>query len=155
MADRQVHGVRDSGRRHQGNRLSFVDGDEGQDSRPQRRVPLRHRCRRPEEEDPGRRRLCPFARSRSRAAVMDMTGHVEQNKQWRYGQVRERQAEVWACLQGVTDPELDESVTELNFVTRAEVDPENRVHIEFRLPTYWCAANFWALISDDMRRAVG
>jgi metal-sulfur cluster biosynthetic enzyme len=57
-------------------------------------------------------------------------------------------------LQGVTDPELDESVTELNFVTRADVDAENRVHIEFRLPTYWCAANFSFLMADDMRRAV-
>jgi metal-sulfur cluster biosynthetic enzyme len=84
-----------------------------------------------------------------------MTGHVEQNAPWRNGRVRERQAAVWACLQGVTDPELDESVTELNFVTKAEVDPENRVHIEFRLPTYWCAANFSFLMADDMRRAVG
>ena len=48
-----------------------------------------------------------------------MTGHAEQNEQW----VKERQAEVWACLQGVTDPELDESVTDLNFVTKADVDP--------------------------------
>ena len=83
-----------------------------------------------------------------------MTGHAEQNEQWRNRQVQERQAEVWACLQGVTDPELDESVTELNFVTKADVDPENRVYIEFRLPTYWCAANFSFLMADDMRRAV-
>lgn len=67
---------------------------------------------------------------------------------------QERQAEVWACLQTVTDPELDESVIDLNFVTKAYVDPENRVHIEFRLPTYWCAANFSFLMADDMRRAV-
>jgi metal-sulfur cluster biosynthetic enzyme len=52
------------------------------------------------------------------------------------------------------DPELDESVTDLNFVTRADVDSENRVRIEFRLPTYWCAANFAFLMADDMRRAV-
>ena len=52
------------------------------------------------------------------------------------------------------DPELDESVTDLNFVTRADVDSKNRVHIEFRLPTYWCAANFSFLMADDMRRAV-
>jgi hypothetical protein len=43
----------------------------------------------------------------------------------------------------------------LNFVVKVEVDPENRVHIEFRLPTYWCAANFSFLMADDMRRAVG
>lgn len=65
-----------------------------------------------------------------------------------------RQAEIWACLQDVMDPELDESVTDLNFVTKADVDSENRVHIEFRLPTYWCAANFSFLMADDMRRAV-
>jgi metal-sulfur cluster biosynthetic enzyme len=52
------------------------------------------------------------------------------------------------------DPELDESVTELNFVTRADVDSKDQVHIEFRLPTYWCAANFSFLMADDMRRAV-
>ena len=83
-----------------------------------------------------------------------MKGHTGQNGQTHSRQVEDRQAEVWACLQGVTDPELDESVTELNFVTRADVDPDNRVHIEFRLPTYWCAANFSFLMADDMRRAV-
>ena len=66
----------------------------------------------------------------------------------------DRQAEVWAQLQGVTDPELDESVTDLEFVTRADVDADNRVSIEFRLPTYWCAANFSFLMADDMRNAV-
>jgi metal-sulfur cluster biosynthetic enzyme len=83
-----------------------------------------------------------------------MGGHGEQNEQTRNRQTQDRQAEVWECLQGVTDPELDESVTELNFVSKVDVDPENRVHIEFRLPTYWCAANFSFLMADDMRRAV-
>jgi metal-sulfur cluster biosynthetic enzyme len=81
---------------------------------------------------------------------MSMTGHAEQTEQ-----TRDRQAQVWACLQGVTDPELDEPVTELNFITNADVDQQNRVHIGFRLPTYWCAANFSFLMADDMRRAVG
>ena len=87
--------------------------------------------------------------------VIGVTGHTEQNEQWRNGQLHDRRAEVWACLQGVTDPELDESVTELNFVTKADVDLHNWVHIEFRLPTYWCAPNFSFLMADDMRRAVG
>jgi metal-sulfur cluster biosynthetic enzyme len=65
-----------------------------------------------------------------------------------------RRAEVWARLQTVTDPELDEPVTDLEFVTRADVDADDRVHIEFRLPTYWCAANFSFLMADDMRMAV-
>jgi metal-sulfur cluster biosynthetic enzyme len=65
-----------------------------------------------------------------------------------------RKAEVWRRLETVTDPELDEPVTELEFVTRADVDANNCVHIEFRLPTYWCAANFSFLMADDMRTAV-
>ena len=61
-----------------------------------------------------------------------MSGHAEHSEQAQGRlaedrQAADRQAEVWACLQGVTDPELDESVTELNFVSRVDVDPENRV----------------------------
>jgi metal-sulfur cluster biosynthetic enzyme len=83
-----------------------------------------------------------------------MNGGTEEADRSRNRQSRDRQAEIWACLQGVMDPELDESVTDLNFVTKADVDSKNRVHIEFRLPTYWCAANFSFLMADDMRRAV-
>ncbi|MDB5656107.1 MAG: hypothetical protein JWQ94_3720 [Tardiphaga sp.] len=70
------------------------------------------------------------------------------------GPLCDRTAEVWARLRTVTDPELDEPVTDLEFVTRADVDADNRVHIAFRLPTYWCAANFSFLMADDMRAAV-
>jgi metal-sulfur cluster biosynthetic enzyme len=66
----------------------------------------------------------------------------------------DRKAEVWRRLETVTDPELDEPVTALEFVTRADVDANDCVHIEFRLPTYWCAANFSFLMADDMRNAV-
>ena len=66
-----------------------------------------------------------------------------------------RVAEVWDRLASVTDPELDESVTELRFVTAVEVDAESRVHIGFRLPTYWCSPNFAFLMADDMRAAAG
>jgi metal-sulfur cluster biosynthetic enzyme len=65
-----------------------------------------------------------------------------------------RSAEVWTRLESVIDPELDESVTELGFVTRVEVDADEHVRIDFRLPTYWCAANFAFLMADDMRIAV-
>ncbi|MGF6817734.1 metal-sulfur cluster biosynthetic enzyme [Paraburkholderia atlantica] len=64
-----------------------------------------------------------------------------------------RVAEVWSRLEAVADPELDESVTELGFVTAVEVDG-GCVSIGFRLPTYWCAANFAYLMADDMRRAI-
>src|ERR1700761_6787891 len=84
-----------------------------------------------------------------------MNGGTEEADRPRNRQAQDRQAEIWACLQGVMDPELDESVVDLNFVTGADIDSDNRVHIGFRLPTYWCAANFSFLMADDMRRAVG
>ena len=62
--------------------------------------------------------------------------------------------EVWAALGTVTDPEIDESVTVLEFVSSMAVDANNAVTIEFRLPTYWCAPNFAFLMASDMRDAV-
>jgi metal-sulfur cluster biosynthetic enzyme len=66
----------------------------------------------------------------------------------------DRVAQVQACLATVMDPELDESVAELGFVTEVELLDEGEVHISFRLPTYWCAANFAFLMADDMRIAI-
>lgn len=65
-----------------------------------------------------------------------------------------RATEVWCRLAGVDDPELDEPVTDLGFVTGVEVSAEGDVRVGFRLPTYWCAANFAFLMADDMRSAV-
>src|ERR1700759_2084240 len=62
--------------------------------------------------------------------------------------------QIWSALDTVTDPELDESVTSLEFITLVEVQSENNVRIEFRLPTYWCAPNFAFLMASDMRDAV-
>jgi len=64
-----------------------------------------------------------------------------------------RSAEIWRRLGEVTDPELDEPVTELGFVERVAVDGDT-VEVDFRLPTYWCAANFAFLMVDDIRIAV-
>ncbi len=66
----------------------------------------------------------------------------------------DRTQEVWSALNTVTDPELDESVTSLEFVTSVEIRPGDSVHIAFRLPTYWCAPNFAFLMASDMRDAV-
>ena len=66
-----------------------------------------------------------------------------------------RTAQVWAQISKVIDPELDESVVDLGFVHHVSVSEENEVHVGFRLPTYWCAANFSFLMADDIRRAVG
>jgi metal-sulfur cluster biosynthetic enzyme len=65
-----------------------------------------------------------------------------------------RTSEVWGRLALVTDPELDESVTELGFIELVTVDDDDGVDIVFRLPTYWCSANFAFLMADDIHRAV-
>jgi metal-sulfur cluster biosynthetic enzyme len=67
----------------------------------------------------------------------------------------EREAAVRQALDRVTDPELDEPVTDLGFIERLTIEEDRGVAIGFRLPTYWCAANFAFLMADDMRRAVG
>ena len=66
----------------------------------------------------------------------------------------DRSAEVWSALGTVTDPEIDESVTSLEFITSVQIEPGNAVRIEFRLPTYWCAPNFAFLMASDMRDAI-
>ena len=62
--------------------------------------------------------------------------------------------QVRAALDTVTDPEIDEPVTTLEFVSSVKVSDDNHVSIEFRLPTYWCAPNFAFLMASDMRDAV-
>ena len=65
-----------------------------------------------------------------------------------------REAEVMACLDSVTDPELDAPVTDLGFVEEVAVGADGTVAIDFRLPTFWCAANFAYMMAEDMRDAV-
>jgi metal-sulfur cluster biosynthetic enzyme len=65
-----------------------------------------------------------------------------------------RTGEVRAALDRVTDPELDESVLELGFITGIDIADDDSVAVTFRLPTYWCAANFSYLMASDMRDAV-
>ena len=59
-----------------------------------------------------------------------------------------------ARLATVTDPELDEPVTDLGFVEGVTVAADGAVAIDFRLPTFWCAANFAYMMAEDMRDAV-
>ena len=60
---------------------------------------------------------------------------------------------VLEALSGVRDPELDQSITELGFVTSVEVEGES-VSVRLRLPTYFCAANFAYLMAADAKTAV-
>jgi metal-sulfur cluster biosynthetic enzyme len=65
----------------------------------------------------------------------------------------DRADEVREALRPITDPELDESVVELGFISDIAVE-ERRVAVSFRLPTFWCSANFAFIMAEDMRDAL-
>jgi metal-sulfur cluster biosynthetic enzyme len=64
-------------------------------------------------------------------------------------------AHVLEALGEVHDPELDEPITSLGFVTSCAVSPDGDVEIVLRLPTPQCAPNFAYLMATDARNAVG
>jgi metal-sulfur cluster biosynthetic enzyme len=62
-------------------------------------------------------------------------------------------AEVMAALSGVRDPELDEPITDLAFVSELEIEGD-AVSVRLRLPTYFCAPNFAYLMVADAKASV-
>ena len=58
------------------------------------------------------------------------------------------------ALAEVYDPELDEPITGLGFVTSCEVSKDGDVEVILRLPTPQCAPNFAFLMAADARDAV-
>lgn len=61
---------------------------------------------------------------------------------------------VTAALDTVLDPELDEPLTELGFVSSSTVSSDGVAHVRLRLPTYFCAPNFAFLMVADAHEAV-
>ena len=61
---------------------------------------------------------------------------------------------VWAALGTVLDPELDEPITELDFVESCTVSPDGVATVRLRLPTFFCAPNFSFLMVADAYDAV-
>jgi metal-sulfur cluster biosynthetic enzyme len=58
-------------------------------------------------------------------------------------------AQVLAALASVRDPELDEPITSLGFVTACAVSADGSAQVRLRLPTYFCAPNFAFLMAAD------
>ena len=58
------------------------------------------------------------------------------------------------ALAEVYDPELDEPITRLVFVTSCEVSTDGDVEVVLRLPTPQCAPNFAFLMAADARKVV-
>ena len=67
--------------------------------------------------------------------------------------IAERQRALDA-LAAVRDPELDEPITTLGFVTSCEVKADGDVEVVLRLPTPQCAPNFAFLMAADARAAL-
>ena len=63
-------------------------------------------------------------------------------------------AHVLDALGTVFDPELDEPITSLRFVTSCDVSADGDVDVRLRLPTPQCAPNFAFLMAADARDAV-
>jgi metal-sulfur cluster biosynthetic enzyme len=58
-------------------------------------------------------------------------------------------AAVWAALGTVYDPELDEPITDLEFVASCTVSDDGVAAVHLRLPTFFCAPNFaWLMVAD-------
>lgn len=60
---------------------------------------------------------------------------------------------VLAALRQVFDPELDESLVDLEFIDDLQVRGD-AVDVVLRLPTFWCAPNFAYLMAHDTREAL-
>ncbi|MDQ3105986.1 MAG: iron-sulfur cluster assembly protein [Actinomycetota bacterium] len=63
-------------------------------------------------------------------------------------------AQLLAALGTVRDPELDEPVTDLGFVSSCTVSADGVADVRLRLPTYFCAPNFAFLMVADAYDAV-
>jgi len=61
---------------------------------------------------------------------------------------------VLRALETVRDPELDEPITSLGFVTSCAVSAAGDAQVRLRLPTYFCAPNFAYLMVADAYDAV-
>ena len=68
--------------------------------------------------------------------------------------------QVWARLDLVMDPELDEPVTDMGFIEAVSItwstpgQNSGTVHVSFRLPTYWCSPNFAFLMAEGIKRQI-
>jgi metal-sulfur cluster biosynthetic enzyme len=63
------------------------------------------------------------------------------------------ESEILAALDTVTDPELDQPITELGFVRSVSIDDDG-VTVHLRLPTAFCSPNFAYLMASDAQDAL-
>jgi metal-sulfur cluster biosynthetic enzyme len=62
-----------------------------------------------------------------------------------------RTEQAYRALSAVVDPELDEPITDLQFVRSLVVTPGGNVKVHLRLPTSFCSPNFAYLMASDAK----
>ena len=61
---------------------------------------------------------------------------------------------VLRALSTVTDPELDEPITDLGFVKELSVSNDGRVSLDLVTSTFWCSPNFVYMMLEEARDVV-
>jgi metal-sulfur cluster biosynthetic enzyme len=61
---------------------------------------------------------------------------------------------VLQALSTVTDPELDEPITDLKFVKELSVSVDGRVSLDLVTSTFWCSPNFVYMMLEEARDVV-
>src|SRR2546430_9661082 len=61
---------------------------------------------------------------------------------------------VLRALSTVTDPELDEPITELGFVKNLSVSEDGRVSVDLVTSTFWCSPSFVYMMLEEARDVV-
>src|SRR5947199_10540291 len=61
---------------------------------------------------------------------------------------------VLQALSTVTDPELDEPITDLGFVKELSVSNDGRVSVDLVTSTFWCSPNFVYMMLEEARDVV-
>jgi metal-sulfur cluster biosynthetic enzyme len=61
---------------------------------------------------------------------------------------------VLEALSTVTDPELDEPITDLGFVKDLSVSEDGRVDVDLVTSTFWCSPNFVYMMMEETRDVI-
>ncbi|MEK6838784.1 MAG: iron-sulfur cluster assembly protein, partial [Candidatus Thermoplasmatota archaeon] len=62
-------------------------------------------------------------------------------------------ADALRALSSVTDPELDEPITDLGFVKNVSVE-DGSISVDIATSTFWCSPNFVYMMLEDARDAI-
>src|SRR5881227_1880947 len=151
MGHRRLPELRTPGGFEEGVRRRPHDGKQEEDSRGKRRQSVGHRHRGAEEETQERRaheETPPSARDdpRRRGGEAGTAPRDRGARRSRCTMTQDAQLElkqsVLRALSTVTDPELDEPITDLGFVKDLSVSEEGEVSLDLVTSTFWCSPNF-------------